>query len=89
MSSDKDRDIENVQSFVSHLSGCRYSGVLNVVFYDGSVTSISRKEEFNPDGLHKFLHRPLVVRKKAAKEEERPEEAPSEGSVNSESCELS
>ena len=79
MSSDKERDIDNLQSFLDHLSGVKFTGTLVVAFRDGGPTSISRKDELTPDTLDRFLHRPVVIKRKKAEEAEpATPEAPAE-----------
>lgn len=78
MLSDKERDIDNLQSFIDHLSGMKFTGTLVVAFRDGVPTSISRKDEMTPDSLDRFLHRPVVIkRKKHGEAEPAPPENPS------------
>lgn len=77
MSSDRD-DLENVQDLIAHLASTRFCGSLVVAFQDGKPTHLSRKEEWNPEELHRFLHRPVVVRKRAPDPKPEPSPAPAE-----------
>lgn len=63
MSSDRERDLENLQDFITHLASTRFSGTVLVAFAQGAPTSVSRKEEMDPEALHRFLHRPVPIRK--------------------------
>lgn len=60
---DRERDLENLQDFIGHLASTRFSGTVLVAFAHGAPTSVSRKEEMDPDALHRFLHRPVPIRK--------------------------
>lgn len=72
--SDRERDLENLQDFIGHLVSTRFSGTILVAFAHGAPTSVSRKEEMDPDALHRFLHRPVPIRKvKVAPPEPPPE----------------
>jgi flavodoxin len=80
----KERDIENVKKYVEHLSGIRFNGTLLIVFEQGSLKYISRKEELSADLLDRFLHRPVIVKTKKPTEIPKPESVESpETSANS------
>lgn len=72
-SPDKERDISNIQTYVDHLSGIRFNGTLLIVFEQGALKYVSRKEELSADLLDRFLHRPVIVKTKKPAEMPKPE----------------
>lgn len=64
MSSDKTRDVENVHQLIDHLSLIQFSGTVMVSFHGGAPTNISRKDEWTPDLLDRYLHKPVVIKRK-------------------------
>lgn len=81
MSSSRERDLENLQDFISHLAVTRFCGTVLVSFSQGAPTSVSRKEEMDPEALHRFLHRPVPIKrpKSVPAPAKEPEKAPVEG----------
>lgn len=74
-----DRDADNLQVFLAHLQSVRFTGLVNISFREGALVTLSRKDELTPDGLDRFLHRPVVIkRKKPEKAETAPPEPPAE-----------
>jgi hypothetical protein len=69
----KERDIENVKTYIDHLSSIRFNGTLLIVFEQGAPKYVSRKEELSTDLLDKFIHRPVIVRTKKPLEVQIPE----------------
>ena len=73
LSPEKERDTENVKTYIEHLSSIRFNGTLLIVFEQGAPKYVSRKEELSTDLLDKFIHRPVIVRTKKPLDVQIPE----------------
>lgn len=63
MSVDKDQGLADLMALVQHVGRIGFSGTITASFCKGVVTSVSRKEEFDPKGLNNFINRPIMLKK--------------------------
>lgn len=63
MSLNKDQGLADFLALIQHVGRIEFSGTIMACFSKGVITSVSKKEEFDPKGLNNYINRPIMLKK--------------------------